>query len=184
MRMATLGARYSRPCRSRGFTYIALLLAVVVMGVGLAAVAEVWSLALKREKERELLFVGGEFRRAITRYSQQAEDAASRYPRRLEDLLNDPRQPGVRRFLRKIYADPITGSTQWGLLRSPRGEIYGVHSLSEGEPVKRANFDLADSDFEGKRKYSEWLFSTMPGKPREPAANVGRNNNMGRRSPR
>ena len=182
--MATPVRPHSPPCRAGGFTYIALLLAVVVMGVGLAAVAEVWSLALKREKERELLFVGGEFRRAITRYAQHAEDATNVYPRRLEDLINDPRQPGVRRFLRKIYADPLTGTTQWGLLRGTRGEIYGVHSLAEGEPIKRANFDPADSGFEGKRKYTEWVFSPAGGRPREPVANTVRNNRPGRFSPR
>lgn len=34
----------------------------------------------------------------------------------------------------------------------------GVHSLSETEPLKRANFPLAEKGFEGRTKYSEWVF--------------------------
>jgi type II secretory pathway pseudopilin PulG len=153
-------------CRGRnpqeqGFTYIALLIAIVLMGVGLAATGEVWSTVQKQEKERQLLFVGGEFRRAIASYSAQSADATARYPLRLEDLLKDPRVPGVRRHLRRLYIDPVTGGAKWGLLKARNGEIYGVYSLSDDATLKRAGFDPEDSIFEGKTKYSEWTFSPV-----------------------
>jgi type II secretory pathway pseudopilin PulG len=147
--------------RARGFSYIGLLILVAVMGIGLAAAGEIWYTALKREKEQELLFVGGQFRLAIERFYKNTPGQARRYPLHLEELLRDPRHPETRRYLRKIYLDPMTGRAEWGLLTGPGGEIFGVYSLSEDEPLKQANFRLAEQDFEGKVKYREWVFMPL-----------------------
>ncbi|MEQ1668125.1 MAG: type II secretion system protein [Sulfuriferula sp.] len=141
-----------------GFTYVVLLAIVAIMGVMLAAVGEVWHTTLKREKEQELLFVGDQFRRAFNAYGLRTPGNARRYPLSLEDLLKDPRYPGVQRYLRKIYVDPITGSTQWGLIKGPNGENFGVHSLSTNAPVKQHGFRRVDARFEGREKYSDWVF--------------------------
>ncbi len=160
------GGRSKRPRfaldRQEGFTYLGLLAFVAIMGVGLLAVGEVWQTAQRREKERELLFIGDQFRRAIGQYYEHPAGGASRYPATLEDLLKDPRYPSTQRYLRKIYRDPIAGSTEWGVIRKPDGGIYGVYSLSEVEPLKHANFSLADKDFEGKAKYADWIFAYVP----------------------
>ncbi len=141
-----------------GFTYIALLIFIAVMGVGLAATGEVWYMTMKREKEEELLFAGNQFRDALTMYYYHTVGQVGRYPMSLEDLLKDPRYPGTKRYLRKIYLDPITNSTKWEFVKGPNGEILGVHSASEDEPVKKSNFSFADQNFEGKMKYSDWVF--------------------------
>lgn len=144
--------------RECGFFYLVLLAAIAAMGIVLATAGEVWHMALKREKERELLFIGDQFRRAFNLYDLHTPGNSSRNPRSLEELLKDPRYPGVQRYLRKIYADPITGSAQWGLIKGPDGEIFGVHSLSEDEPLKKSGFSLVDAKFEGRTKYSDWVF--------------------------
>lgn len=142
----------------QGFTYIALLIFITIMGVGLAATGEVWQMTMKREKEEELLFVGNQFRNAITMYYYRTPGQMGRYPMSLEDLLKDPRYPATKRYLRKIYLDPVTNSTNWELIKGPNGEILGVHSASEDEPLKKSDFMLADQNFEGKTKYSDWVF--------------------------
>jgi type II secretory pathway pseudopilin PulG len=142
--------------RCAGFTYIALLLAFAAAGIFMLAVSEVWQTALKREKEDELLYAGDQIRQALTRYAMSAP-GGERYPRRLEDLLRDPRYPLPRRYLRQVYRDPMTPSGEWALVRT--GEfITGVHSQSEEQPLKTAAFRFADRAFEGKEKYSEWIF--------------------------
>lgn len=146
------------PKSNRGFTYIGVLILVVIMGVMLAAAGEIWFSAQKREKEQELLFVGNQYRLALAQYYRHTPGSAIRYPKRLEDLLQDPRYPGMQRYLRQLYPDPVTGSTTWGLVTGQNGEISGVYSLSEDEPAKKAHFRLADKKFEGKTKYSDWVF--------------------------
>jgi type II secretory pathway pseudopilin PulG len=149
--------------RLHGFTYIGLLIAVALIGIGLAAVAEVWTTAAKRERERELLFVGGQFRQAIGSYFE-ASPGLKQYPQRLEDLLEDRRFPVIRRHLRKIYLDPITGKSDWGLVIQG-DKIFGVYSQSADKPLKTDNFDPLDSSFAGSNAYSEWKFVYTPSAP-------------------
>lgn len=40
--------------------------------------------------------------------------------------------------------------------------IRGVKTKSDEEPLKKANFQDEFKSFEGKKKYSEWVFEYMP----------------------
>jgi type II secretory pathway pseudopilin PulG len=146
----------------RGFTYVAMLVSVAIIGIGLAGTAEVWSLAQQREKEAELLFVGNQYREAIGRYYDATPGGGKRYPQKLEYLLEDNRYPMPRRHLRKLYADPLTGKTEWGLMEAPDGGIIGVYSLSTGTPLKQAEFGNKDRTFHQGTSYSEWRFFHEP----------------------
>jgi type II secretory pathway pseudopilin PulG len=143
--------------------YLGLLVAVAVLGVGLAALTEAWHVAAQREKERELLFIGSQMRAALMQYYRQAPARAPRHPTSLEDLLRDPRAPGIRRYLRKIDPDPITGRSEWGLVRGTDGAIYGVHSLSPERPLKHARFARIDQNFAQATSYADWVFMFSPG---------------------
>ena len=145
-----------------GFTYLAVLLLIAISTAALAATGVVWHQAGQREKERELLFVGDQFRQAIRLYYESTPGGVKRYPTRLEDLLADPRQPTLQRYLRKIYRDPLTKENNWGIVRSPEGGIMGVYSLSEEAPLKIGNFRQVDQAFENKSKYAEWQFIYNP----------------------
>jgi type II secretory pathway pseudopilin PulG len=153
--------------REQGFTYLAALFAVAILGGGLALAGEVWETSAKREKEAELLFAGNQYRKAIERYFLSGQQ---QYPRALEDLLKDRRRPGTVRYLRKLYPDPLTGK-EWGLVKAPDGGILGVHSLSQEKPLKVAGFRVRDATFEGAQKYSEWMFvHALPARPVKPPA--------------
>lgn len=149
---------------SGGFTFIGLLMIVALMGIALLAVGEVWSYAQKREREQELLFVGGQFRQAIRLYYAHTPVASKLqpYPMNLEDLLKDPRYPSTQRYLRKMYLDPISNSEDWGVLKTQNGGIFGVYSLSQEKPIKQSNFIAAYDDFKDKTKYSDWAFKYVP----------------------
>lgn len=141
-----------------GFTYLGLLFFIAIMSITLAMAAALWSFAQQRETERELLFVGNQFRRAIGLYYERTPGTVKRYPRRLEDLLEDNRYVTIQRYLRDIYLDPVTGKANWGLIPAPDGGIMGVYSKSEVKPVKTANFRWEDRSLDGQKSYSAWKF--------------------------
>ena len=144
--------------RQSGFTYLGVLLLVAIMGAVLAATATVWHTLAQRDKERELLYIGHEFRAAIGLYYERTPGAAKQFPKKLEDLLEDKRQTNLARYLRKRYIDPLTASKEWGLVPGPGATIMGVYSLSQAVPVKSGNFEDADKDFDGASSYQDWKF--------------------------
>lgn len=152
-----------RRARHCGFTYIGVLILVALAGVALAGAGTLWSTASKRDKEAQLLFVGDEFRRAIGSY-YEGSPGAKQFPQKLEDLLEDRRVPIVRRHLRKIYLDPMTGTHEWGLVKWA-DRIIGVHTVSEGKPLKTANFRPEDEEFKGAGAYTDWRFVYKPSTP-------------------
>lgn len=147
---------------SAGFTYIGLLILVAIMGVTLATIGTFWKTAQQRAKEQQLLFIGSQFSQAITAYYQNTPSGAAQFPKKLEDLVLDKRYLNTTRYLRKIFADPVTGTRQWGLIKGADGGILGVYSLSEIEPIKKDNFGRGYEAFAGKKHYSEWKFLYRP----------------------
>lgn len=154
--------RAGSPATVPGFTYLVLLFAVAIAGVGLAAAGVMWHTAQQRGKEAELLFIGEEFREAIALYYYRTPGQVREYPRALGELLEDPRYPSVQRYLRRIYRDPMTGRPEWGLVRTPEGRIMGVYSLSKERPVKVSNFAEAHKAFANKAAYADWKFIFEP----------------------
>ena len=145
-----------------GYTYLLLLFGVAAMGLAAATAAESWSTLARRERERELLFAGNQYREALRRYYEAIPDAVQRHPARLEDLLQDTRFAGMRRHLRRLYPDPMTGQADWVLLR--RGEyIVGVHSRATGKPIKQSGFEKSNEEFAGAASYADWKFIAAPG---------------------
>jgi type II secretory pathway pseudopilin PulG len=159
--------------RARGFAYLWLLFYIVFMGVGLAGAGVVWEQRQRREKEADLLFIGGEMRRAIRNYYLASPEAAKLPPLRLEDLVEDRRGLVTRRHLRRIYLDPLTGKADWGLVRE-QGRITGVYSMARGVPLRQGAFREEDSEFAGAQRYADWRFvaggiavaATAPAAPR------------------
>jgi type II secretory pathway pseudopilin PulG len=171
---------------SSGFTYIAALMLVVIMGIMLGVAAQSWTMIMKREREAELLFRGKQIVEAIAQWQNPTGAAGVTRPSRslndLKDLLMDPGSVAKKRYLRKdpntSYNDPITGK-EWEVIRdNARGGIIGVASKSEEKPLKQKNFlemfypldPQRDNylitmfkGFEGKRKYKDWQFVYLPG---------------------
>jgi type II secretory pathway pseudopilin PulG len=155
------GSRIGVRSRSQGFTYLSLLLIVAAMGSGLAAFGELASHAAQREKEAELLFVGDAYREAIRQYYESSPAGHKRYPKSLEQLLKDDRFSFNRRYLRRLYRDPVTGK-EWAMVEAPEGGIMGVHSASAAAPAKSGSFPAGYEAFEGAARYADWQFVYSP----------------------
>ena len=175
-RMAS-GKLQLRPQRLRaclnGFAYVLLLVAVAVVAVSATATLRLGAQMGRRDAEQSLLYVGSEFERALRSYANLPATAtinanananstqallSAKGPRTLEELLKDPRSPGVRRHLRQIYADPMTGLQTWGLIKDPAGFIIGVYSLADGQPIKQTGFSPERLGFEDAPAYTAWVF--------------------------
>jgi type II secretory pathway pseudopilin PulG len=144
----------SAPLRSTaGFTYIAALVLVVVMGIMLGAVGQSTRVIMQREREKELIFRGLQYRDAIERWNKKGAMPLLD----INYLLKDPRSATGERHLRQLYTDPITGG-EFKVLKDPNLGIYGVVSTSNDEPFKQGNFPEVIKNFEKKTKYSEWEF--------------------------
>jgi type II secretory pathway pseudopilin PulG len=158
--MTALRPALRPPCRtSAGFSYIALLIALVLISVASTAPVQLGALVERRAAEEELLAIGNEFRNAFISFGNASPVGQNRQPRNLEDLIKDPRYPNTVRHLRKIFVDPITGKAEWGLVPAIDGRgIIGVHSLSMNKPIKIANFEIIYQSFSLAATYRDWRF--------------------------
>ena len=155
--------RPPRP-RQRGFTYLGVLLMVVLGGTALAAAGSLWRIEAKRDKEAQLLFAGEQIRSAIEAYwAKTPTGQPQTFPKSFEDLLNDKRWPTRRRHLRQVFFDPMLNSREWGLVEAPNGGLMGVFSRSDDLPLKRGLFAPAQADFADAKTYRDWRFVYGPG---------------------
>lgn len=136
------------------------MFAIVVIGI-VATSALQWGTAYgQRDAEAQLLFVGEEIQKALTRYADATPVGLPRSPASLQELVRDPRYPGVVRHLRQLYIDPFTGTPDWAVIQDPFGRIVAVHSRSKVKPLKTTGFELPLGHLEGRKAkaYDEWLF--------------------------
>jgi len=132
-----------------GFTYLFVLMLIVLIGMGLAAAGTLWRTEAQRAREADLLFIGDQYRQAIRSY-YELDPAQPRLPQSLDDLLEDNRRPDIVRHLRRAYRDPFTGEPL-ALIREPDTPdthgIVGVYSRAPGQPFKIAGFPAKDEAF-------------------------------------
>jgi len=157
--------------RQTGFAYLLVLLAVALISLAATAAVSLGSTMARCDAERELLAIGEEFEIALRSYAgipiaaPNGVISAGRGPRSLDELLKDPRVPGVRRHLRQLYADPLTGKQEWGLVTDSQGFIVGVYSLAEGRPIKQGGFVAKWAHFDEAASYRQWGFGAAPTTP-------------------
>jgi type II secretory pathway pseudopilin PulG len=133
----------ARKSSARGFTYLGLLLAVAVIGVGLAVVSEIWVTTAHRQRLAELEWVGNQYVQAIGSYYESSPGGAKRFPSSIEELLEDKRVPFARRHLRQAYANPITGKQDWEWIVAPGGGIRGLRVSTQGGAASRLQPSIA-----------------------------------------
>jgi type II secretory pathway pseudopilin PulG len=146
-------------CQSiQGFTYLGLLFAIVLLGILLSSAGVLWDTTARREKEVQLLFVGAQYQNAIASYYEVSINGIKQLPPSIDELLLDSRFPMPVRHLRRRYVDPITNSTEWGLIRQDKG-ISGIYSISEDKPLKISGFGTCCQSFSSAKHYSDWKFT-------------------------
>jgi type II secretory pathway pseudopilin PulG len=116
------------PSQQRGFALAALIIFMTALTIALAAAMPVYRLQVQRELEEELIFRGDEYVRAIQKYQRQF----GIFPPSVDALLDTNGIP----YLRRAYADPITGEAFRLLTVNPDGTINGSTLLSSANAVQ------------------------------------------------
>ncbi len=116
----------------RGVSLLVLTVAIVLLATGLSVVIPRADLEVKRSREDELRFRLGEFRRAVGKFMRCHE----RQPSSLDELLRDS---SGNRFLRRPYADPMTGRFDWVYGKDEKGGFF-VRSASEDLSISKAPY--------------------------------------------
>ncbi|HEU4843827.1 MAG TPA: type II secretion system protein [Burkholderiaceae bacterium] len=148
----------------RGFTYLSLIVLLMIMGLVAAAALKMGSLMQRAAAEEELLEIGAQFSEALRSYAAATPEGQLKQPRTLQDLLKDPRFPNPRRHLRKIFVDPVTGKAEWGIVwLGDKVGVLGVYSLSNRRPLKVANFDIRFQNMDNRERISDWKFMIAGG---------------------
>ncbi|WP_442838741.1 type II secretion system protein [Acinetobacter baumannii] len=140
-----------------GFAYIWMLVIFSILAVVIGQWSVNYATLLQREKEQELLRIGLMYRNAIYQYYQNSPNGIRTYPKKIEDLLRDPRYPEVRRYLRNLEKDPMT-SREFILIKNNDMEVVGIYSSSKKKPIKKVGFLPSIKFFEAANSYTEWKF--------------------------
>lgn len=148
--------------RQQGFTYLGLLIVVAIVAAGTGIAVEAGTALQQRANELELLAIGAEYRAALESYAAATPLGQPTHPLELKELLLDPRHAGMRRHLRRLYPDPLTGRQDWGVVRAPDGRIVGIHSLSRTETWKRTDFPPGSEHFTKAARHDQWVFAPSP----------------------
>lgn len=154
--------RMTAPRPEQGFTLVAVLAAMFLLALATQQVMGVVSQQAQREREAELLRIGAEIVRAIGIYHERSPGSIKHWPPSLEALTDDRRFVSLQRPLRRVYADPITRSHDWGLVPAPGGGIAGVYSKSEMTPIRMAGAELTELGLGAAQRYSDWRFVYNP----------------------
>jgi general secretion pathway protein G len=135
--------------RQNGFSLTELLVAAAILLVLAGAILPLTKIAVQREKEIELHRNLRIIREAIDAYKKMADekkievdDSTEGYPPDLETLVkgvtvkseakNKKGEEKLMKFLRRIPTDPMTRSTEWGLLSTqdaPDASSWGEQNV-------------------------------------------------------
>lgn len=163
-----------------GFVMAALLVMLNIMAILMTVAVPVWKTAVKREKEAELVWRGGQYARAVNLFRMKYANA---YPPNLDILLKE-------RFLRKKYKDPMTKDGEFQLVfaaqqqqRPGTAAVSGaagqitpsapppaptpLDQTSQGpagaaggiQGVASKSTEASLKLFNGRAKYNEWVFT-------------------------
>jgi type II secretory pathway pseudopilin PulG len=159
-----------------GYALVALVVILAVMNVLVAAALPYWSQVMRRDREAELIFRGLQYAEAIRVFQLRF----NRLPNTLDELIEvNPRS------IRRLWADPMTDSGEWDLVRGEtvrgdgggqdlargtgaggrdagREERRGRNRANAPGPIMGVQSKSDESglrEFKGTSEYAKWQFT-------------------------
>jgi type II secretory pathway pseudopilin PulG len=132
-----------------GYNLVILLVAVTVLNVLVAAMLPLWSTAIRREKEEELVFRGFQYAEAIRVYRLRH---GGNYPIKLDQLIET--KP---RCIRQLWKDPMTEDGKWALIfqNQPTPPVQPQDPQRPGEPEEKGEASTGENenDADGRQQF-------------------------------
>lgn len=147
----------SKASAQGGFTYLWVLMMLTVLSLSLLKETRSREVHFRQQQEEELFFRGVQIRNAIHSYQKNGSGC---FPLGFEDLLRDNRDKKAVAHLRQWFADPLTGSRDWGMSYDKQGRWVGVFSKGRGRPLRQALFPPDIKSFKPAERYEQWIFKT------------------------
>lgn len=144
----------------QGYALITAIIAINIFAIFSLMASSMWQREIGRENEKELIFRGNQYVRAITEYRKKHPNT---FPTGIDVLASE-------RFIRKLYSDPVGETGEWNyvmksrsannktLLIIPPGLLskyiksYNLAGVASGSP------DESYMEYRGKTRYDEWAF--------------------------
>jgi hypothetical protein len=114
----------------KGYVLLIVMMMATLLLISLAAAAPSIYVEGQREKEKELIFRGEQYARAILLFHQQFK----RYPNSVKELLHTNNMS----FLRRPFRDPMTRSGKWRFIHATANGVI-LDSKILGPPNKQKN---------------------------------------------
>jgi type II secretory pathway pseudopilin PulG len=122
-----LRTRAGNPGQS-GFTLAGVIVIMTIMMIVVAyTVPRMWSTVMKRERERQTIYVMQQYAKAIMEFQKKNQT----YPTSPQQL-KDARMPRMIRGVKGEYIDPLTGEVDWLVIPQAAGASLPGHNLSPG----------------------------------------------------
>ncbi len=112
-----------------GFVFLAVLILVALIFIGLAVAVPKVTTDIRRDKETELYHRGTQYARAIRTYYKKF----GRFPGSIDQLENT----NDIRFLRRRYKDPMTGKDDWKIIHFGEATVPVLGLF--GQPLNGTN---------------------------------------------
>jgi type II secretory pathway pseudopilin PulG len=124
------GGRPQRASAETGYVLLIVMMMATLLLISLAAAVPSIYVEGQREKEKELIFRGEQYARAIMMFHQQFK----RYPTSVKELLHTNNMS----FLRQPFRDPMTRSGKWRFIHATAAGVI-LDSKILGPPGKQKN---------------------------------------------
>ncbi len=145
-----------------GLMIIPAVIFVVIFTILLLKGNRVWSLEIKRDAEKELIFRGKQFVYAIEKYNKK----------HMNVNLKDLKILFKKRFIRKLYRDPMSSTGEWNivmkstragnknnkLLIVPESMLSAYLNQAKIIGVSSTSDDIGYYEYRTKKIYNEWAF--------------------------
>jgi len=123
-----------------GFTLAGLLVILTIISIFIAyTVPRQWSIAMKRDRERQTIFIMKQYARSIAAW----QIAHGGLPTSL-DQLKEARSPRLLRGVKAEYVDPMTGEIDW-ILVPPQVAQQGTPGTPGPSNVPRSAWERPEN---------------------------------------